>query len=299
MQQTPGIRSVTLVALGFVVSLPSFAVAAPSRYSMPWQLRPTVAATVLRADSSLATSDPQSTSATMLLGSWQVAPGLAPFLRLGVVSNSPDQGDGATLLVNPAFGATWANALRDDLKLALFLGLTAPVGQGGGNSPEAAMAPARNAGIFARSAMDNAMFAVNDFTVFPGVGLAWVAHDLTVQVEATVLQLTRVRGEDVQPDSSKTNLTSGLHVGYFFLPMLSLGMDLRYQRWLSTPKAVEDDPTGTLRDNATVAVGPRFHFAMGDTGWFRPGLSYTHPLDDPMGTNGYRIVQVDLPFVFK
>ena len=272
---------------------------AASRYSMPWQLRPAAAATALRADTAVAVSDPQTTAATMLLGSWQVAPNLAPFLRLGVVSNSPDQGDGATILVNPAFGATYAAALRDDVKLALFLGLTAPVGQGGGNSPDAAMAPTRNAGILARSAMDNAMFAVNDFTVFPGVGLAWVAYELTLQVEATLLQLTRVRGEDVQPDSSKTNFTSGVHAGYFIVPIMSLGMDLRYQRWLSTPAAVDADPTGTLRDNATIAVGPRFHFAMGDAGWLRPGISYTHPLDDPMSANGYRIVQIDLPFVFK
>jgi len=287
-----------LVAAGLVAASAPNQVDAASRYSMPWQLRPAAAASALRAASALAMSDPQTTSATMLLGSWQIVPDLAPFLRLGVVSNSPDQGEGATLLVNPAFGATYASAVGDDLRLALFLGLTAPVGQGGGNSPEAAMAPTRNAGMQARSAMDNAMFAVNDFTVFPGVGLAWVKSDVTLQAEVTFLQLTRVRGEDVQPDSSKTNLTSGLHVGYFVLSMLSLGMDLRYQRWLSTPKVVEDDPTDTLRDNATLAVGPRFHFEM-DAGWLRPGISYTHPLDDPMGKSGYRIVQIDLPFVFK
>jgi hypothetical protein len=32
--------------------------------------------------------------------------------------------------------------------------------------------------------------------------------------------------------------------------------------------------------------------------WFHPGLSYGHPLGEPMSAAGYRIVQVDLPLVF-
>jgi hypothetical protein len=267
-------------------------------------LRPAVVANVVRSDTAVAfqKDDPSgehgSTIASMLLASYKVTPQLAPFVRFGFVRNSPPIGDAGSAFVNPAFGATYAIPLGDELKLALFLGLTAPIGQGGGNTPDKATAAARSAGIYARSAMDNAMFAVNDFTIFPGVDLAWVAGGLTVQVEATVFRLTRVRGADVQPDSSKTNFTAGLFVGYFLIPQLSLGAELRHQRWLSTPKAVEVDPTGTLRDTTSFAIGPRLHIPLGESMWFRPGLAYAQGIDKPMTAQSYRIVQIDLPLFF-
>ena len=126
------------------------------------------------------------------------------------------------------------------------------------------------------------MFAVNDLVLFPGASLAYVAHGLTVQFEATLLQLMRVRGEDavnaagghINPDSSRTNFTAGLHVGYFVLPELSGAVELRHQRWLSTPAAVEADTTDTLRDTTTVAVGPRLHFKVGEKTWIRPALAF-------------------------
>jgi hypothetical protein len=117
-----------------------------------------------------------------------------------------------------------------------------------------------------------------------------------VQAEATLLQLTRVRGDKVQPDSARTNFTAGLHVGYFVLPALSLGAELRHQRWLSTPKAVAATPA--LRDTTTFAVGPRVHIEVSKGIWFRPGVSYGRGLDDPMSGQNYNIVQLDLPFQF-
>ena len=278
--------------------------AAPAPYSLPWQLRPAVAATVLRVDTALAFYEGQSggsgeTVATMILGSYKLTPELAPFVRLGVVGNSPPTGvGGAVVLVNPALGATYALKFARDFRLALFLGLTVPVGMGGGKPSEDPRALARSSGVLARSAMDNAMFAVNDFTVFPGVGLAYVAHGLTVQAEATLLQLTRVRNAAAQPDSSKTNFTTGLHVGYFVLPLLSAGAELRYQRWLSTPAAVAADATGASRDTLSVAAGARLHLRVGESTWLRPGIAYARGLDDPMARQDYHIVQVDLPVAF-
>jgi hypothetical protein len=270
---------------------------AASPYSMPWQLRPATAATAARVDSAIALADAQNTAATMILGSWKLSPTVAPLVRLGVVTNSPAAGDGATAFLNPAVGATWAPKIRDDVKLGLFIGLTAPVGQGGGDSPDAATATAVGAGVLARSAMDNAMFAVNYFTIVPGADFAWVSAGFTAQVEVTIFQLTRVRGENnpTSADSSRTNLTSGLHLGYFFLPYLSLGVDLRNQSWLAN----DSIPGGDVRkNNSTLAIGPRLHFET-NAGWFRPGVSYSHPLDDPMSKAGYQIIQIDLPFVFK
>ena len=147
------------------------------------------------------------------------------------------------------------------------------------------------------------MFAVNDFTIFPGVGFAYVNGGFTAQVEATLLQLMRVKGEDLpNSDSSKTNFTAGLHLGYFFIPQLSLGAEIRHQRWLSTPKTIEGGNAtyeeATLRDTTTFAVGPRVHFKVGEKSWFRPGIAFAMPLDNPMKDADYKIVQLDLPFIF-
>lgn len=279
----------------------SKAAAPPPPYSVPWQLRPTAAASALRLDTALAFyEDPAAnhgtTVATLLLGSFKVTPRLAPFLRLGLVRNSPSTGAGATSFANPVIGASHAQMLGQAFRLALTLGVALPLGTGGGDAPDPATAAATRSGILARSAMDNAMFAVNDLTVFPGFGLAYIADGLTVQAEATVLQLTRVRGEEVQPDSSKTNFTTGLHVGYFVLPQFSLSGELRYQRWLSTPSFVEAD--SALRDTLSVAVGVRLHLSLGASRWLRPGLAYARGLDDPMTRQNFHVLQLDLPVFF-
>jgi hypothetical protein len=244
-----------------------------------------------------ASSDGQ-TSVTFVLGSWRVAPKFALLGRLGLVANSPPVGESAVSVVNPIVGGLYAFTPAKDLRAALFLGSSIPVGMGGGNSPDLEVAIATRSGILARSAMDNAMFAVNDWTIFPGAGLAYVKRGFTAQAEATVLQLTRVRGEDLQKDSSKTNFTSGVHLGYFVRPSVSLGGEFRYQRWLSTPVAVEADPTGTLRDTASIAVGVRFHIRSGERTWLRPGIAYARGLDDPMDAQSYDILHVDFPIVF-
>jgi hypothetical protein len=298
---------------------------APPPYSLPWQLRPAVVANVVRSDTSIAlyenpvSGNTGTTVASMLLGSYKLTPEFAPLIRLGVVSNSPPDGttampavDSAFGFVNPVLGGTYAIKLGTDFKLAFFLGVTIPVGMGGGDKPDPASKAARAAGIPARSAMDNAMFAVDDFTVFPGVDFAYVAGGFTAQAEATLLQLTRVRGDTApaagmpasNPDASKTNLTMGLNVGYFFIPQLSAGAELRHQRWLSTPLGVKKDEAlpdamqlGT-RDTSTFAIGLRYHAKLSETMWLRPGVSLSMPIDDPMSKSKYKIIQLDIPFAF-
>ncbi|MBI2893592.1 MAG: hypothetical protein HYY06_08560 [Deltaproteobacteria bacterium] len=274
--------------------------APPPPYSLPWQLRPAAVATVVRSDTAVAFYEDAagngSTVATTLLGSYKLTPWLAPLVRLGFVSNAPG-GDGSGVsLVNPVLGATGLWPLGSDLRLTGFLGFAIPVGMGGGNSPDADARSAAGSGILARSAMDNAMFAVNYFTVFPGIDLAFVKGGFTAQLEVTVLELLRVRGEEVDADEARTNFTAGLHLGYFVIPQVSLGAELRYQRWLSTPVFVEAD--SKKRDTLTLAVGPRFHIKLSDTMWIRPGVAYARGMDDPMSGQDYNVVQVDLPVSF-
>lgn len=289
---------------------------APPPYSIPWQLRPAAAGNVVRLDSTLALHDSAFSSAYLLLGSYRIIPNFAVMLRLGLAQNGPDEGDGATVFVNPAVGATYVLSLPSNMRLAFFLGLTVPVGMGGGDDPDLADVAARSSGIWTRAAMDNAMFAVNDFTVFPGVDFAWVSGGLTVQAEVTLLELIRVRGgcsanpcePGRQADETKTNLTMGLHVGYFIIPQLSLGAEIRHQRWLTTPAAVEadearpDDMQVGARDTTTWAVGARVHVPLGDGMSIRPGIAFSMALDGPMFGDppgeDYKLIQIDIPFAF-
>ena len=281
-------------------------------YSIPFQLRPAAAVTVLRTDTSFAFYDDPaadadgSTVASTLLASYRVTENISPLVRIGMVSNEPSNAEGAAGFLNPVLGVTYALPLSPELRLALFFGMALPLGSGGGDSPDPAKVASNAAGIRARSAMDNAMFAVNDLTLFPGASLAWVKDGWTLQIEATLLQLLRVRGEDavnaagapLNPDSARTNLTAGVHAGYFFFPELSAAVELRHQRWVSTPAAVENDPTDTLRDTTTVALGPRFHFKVGESTWIRPALALAFGLDDPLRRWESTSVQLDIPFIF-
>jgi hypothetical protein len=280
----------------------------PPPYSLPWQLRPASAGTAVRLDTAFAFyEDPTSHKSgsvivPMASFSYKVVKGFAPILRLGLSSNSPPDapapaGDSGVAFLNPVLGATYSLELSPELRLAFFLGLTVPVGSGGGDKPDVATANALKTGIPARSAMDNAMFAVDYFTIFPGVDFAFVSGGFTAQAEATLFQLGRVRGSaDPTTDPSRTNLTMGFHAGYFVIPLISIGAEIRHQRWLSTPKAVTAN--ATARDTTTIAIGPRFHFQVSKGKWLRPGIAFAFPLDDPMKKSSYKIVQLDIPFSF-
>jgi hypothetical protein len=302
---------------------PAAAKPKPPPYSLPWQLRPAVAASVVRSDTAFAFykdaagKESGSTIASMLLASYKVTDEFAPLVRIGVAQNSPPSSlmanmkpvDSAVNFLNPVLGGTYAIKPAKPLRLAFFLGVTLPIGSGGGDDAKPEHTTANAAGIRARSAMDNAMFSVNDFAVFPGVDFAYVSGGFTAQVEATVFQLMRVRGSKQpatglakNPDKSKTNFTAGLHVGYFIIPMLSLGAEIRHQRFVSTPKSVAADeaaaaPQG-LRDTTSWAIGPRAHFKLTSSIWFRPGIAFSMPLDNPMKKASYKIVQLDLPIAF-
>jgi hypothetical protein len=293
----------------------------PPPYSLPWQLRPVVAGNVVRSDTAwaffkdAAGKESGASVASMLLFSYKVTDAIAPMIRLGVASMRPPRQyavnmkdvDSATNFLNPVLGVTWALKPAKPLRLAFFLGVTLPIGSGGGDDASLNSIQANSPfGIRTRSAMDNAMFSPNDLTVLPGVDFAYVSHGFTVQVEATLLQLMRVKGDGgavpKNPDSSKTNLTMGVHVGYFIIPQLSVGAELRHQRFLSTPDAVKKDeasaaPVG-LRDQTTWAIGPRAHFKLGESIWFRPGIAFSMPVDDPMSKFEYKVVQLDLPVAF-
>jgi hypothetical protein len=271
-----------------------------------------VAATVLRLDTSFARYEDKASSlgltgATSLTASYRIpgtgpaTAGLAPVVRVAFVADAPPSGKRGAAFVNPLIGAGYALKLDGGFRLNGFAGVTIPVGMGGGRSPKARALDARLKGPNARAQLDNSLFAVNDTAVVLGAGAAWVSRGWTAQIEASLFHLVRVRGEGAQPEATKTNLTGGVHVGWFIVPAFSIGGELRYQRWLNPPFAVEHDLTGATRDTMTFAIGPRFHVELGALGWLRPGVSYQRAVDKPLAAAApnYHIVQLDLPLVFK
>ncbi|HNN50078.1 MAG TPA: hypothetical protein PKO07_03595 [Pseudomonadota bacterium] len=208
---------------------------------------------------------------------------------------------------NLFLGGFYSHKFADNFRFSLFFGTTIPVGSGtsAATEPGASLAEAPT-GQLARSAMDNVMFAVNDWAMVEGLDLAYIGHRLTVQAEVTFFELFRVRNEAANPDVYKVNFTTGLHIGYFVANWMSLGAELRYQRWLSDPKSVVADeanadkglPVQGLRQNLSLGIGPRFHIKLPGGKWIRPGIGYEPGLYGVMGNRKYHVLQIDIPILF-
>lgn len=273
--------------------VPLPAKAAP--YSLPWHLRPAVAVSAVRSDTVVAFQDVSRTVVTFLSASWKIVPDVAISARYGWVYDAPESGPSRSALTNLGLAGLWAPKLTSAFRLPLSAGVVLPIAQGGGGAPDPEDQKAIASGSYARSAMDNAMFAANDLSLFAGLALAYVEDGVTLQLETTFFLLAREKGGASQRDTMKANTTWAAHVGYYIVPALSIGGELRYQDFIAPPQGIKNKPE--RRDASTAAIGLRGHFKLGDHS-FHPGVAYAHPLDDPMAAAGYRIVQVDLPFVF-
>lgn len=273
----------------------------PPPYSAPWLLRPATVANAVRLDETVAFyEDPASgqsgaTAVTSLSASRKFGARWAGLARLSWVHNDAVTGPSGSALSNLVLGVNHVRPLSGPWRLSAFTAVALPVGTGSGDNPDPGDAAAITSAVPARSAMDNTLFAVNYWGAFLGGGVARVTPALTAQFEMTVMHTRRTRGPETQ-DESRTNLTTGIHLAHFFSPRLSLGAEVRMQRWLSDAAPVKTNPAA--RDQFTFAIGPRLHFKVGPKSWLRPGISYTRALDDPMSDRGYDIVQVDAPISF-
>lgn len=276
------------------------AVPAPPQYAAPWGLPSVFSGTGVRLDNSFALSkDMQSqgvfTDASVLGMSYKIRPGFAVAAKVGWVVNQPATGDSQTTVSNPAIGANFTVPFGNGIFLGAALSTTIPVGMGGGNTPNRPALVADRAGIFARSALDQALFSTNYLTIVPMVSAAWLGHGTTVQGTAALTQAIRTRGELVSTDAYQTGMGMGLHVGYFPIRPLSIGTELRYVVALTATPQVKMDPA--MREQVSVAVGIRGHLAVGPSS-IHPGLSYTRGIDAPMARASYNVIGVDLPVVF-
>jgi hypothetical protein len=271
-------------------------------YSLPWGLRPTAAPTLVRSDTAFGffrsdAAGKQSTVASTLLAGYSFLPGLGAYIRGAYVYQSVEKSESSGGLANPLLFALYSPRVSDIFRLSFFAGVAFGLGQGGGDSPRLPQRSAVLSGINARSAMDNALFVSNYTTPTVGFDIAYVDHGLTIQGEVTLLQLIRNRGENVDTDATRTNFTTGLHIGYQIVSPLIISAELRHQRWLSTPSFVEKN--SSLRDTTTVGIGARVSFKLAKGLLARPGLSYARGLDNPLTDLNYNIIQLDIPILFN
>lgn len=286
-----------------VVPLPG---PATEPYVSPFLLRGVGAGNALQLDTTVApytdskTKLGQTATVSLFSVSARVASELALNVKFGVVRNdhpSAPSSTASTGATNLAFGGMWGTTIADYWRVSASACIAAPIGAGGGSRPDVDNAAAMKAAVLARGGMDNTMFAVNDVPIPLGLDVAYVRRGFTAQVELTVAPMVRARGAQSSPDRSKVNATSGLFFGYFLVPrQFSVGAELRYQRYLSTPDAVAKD--SSLRDNLTTGGGVRGYFELASNVSFRPGLSYGTGLEGAVADRHFQMVQVDLPIAF-
>jgi hypothetical protein len=278
---------------------------APPPYVLPFQLRPAIAPNVVRLDFPLAMYGRQSdtiagglTIAPTIVASYRVLPWLAPLVRLGMFSNSPTDGASGTGFDNPLIGVLATPNAGNGFRPSFYAAFTIPVGSGGGDAPDAGVAAATGRGRAARSYLDNALMLPNYFAAVQGVGLAYLRNGFTIQAEATVLEFVRVRGPAATQNSSIVNSTWDLWLAYSIMPQLSVGIELRHQRFLSTPLAVSANHA--LREQTTIAVGVRTKIALGSGIVMPLGIAYIRGIDEPMQGSGasYNTIWIDVPVLF-
>jgi hypothetical protein len=269
-------------------------------YTAPFQLRGVIPKNGFRVDTVLGLyrlADSNAQVTVMLVSAqWRVAEPFALQVRWGIDSNQTGNDNSRTGIVNPTLGGLVGVAIGRDLRFAVSVAIGAPVATGGGDAPDPNQVALQQEGALARSAMDNVAFAVNDLGFPSGLSLAYVRSGVTAQIDVTLIPSVRVKAKNTQPDSSKVNSTHGLFFGYAFTRALSLGLELRYQRFLTTPSAVERDPS--LRDNLTVAVGPRFSLELSSSAWIRPAITFGRGLVGRTEQQSFQMIQLDVPISF-
>ena len=282
--------------------------AKPAPYALPWQLRPLAIVNVLRLDVTPSTYKDKNdqngfVTTSVLTGGRTLTKDLMAVVRLTAIANRPaDSAADANNIANPVFGLMRVSKLNPKYKLGLFLGVTAPVGSGGSSKPNKFRQAANPIGALSRAAMDNAIFAVNYTSVIPGIGLGYNAHKLTLQGEATLLALTRVRGSGVDKDAFRLNSTAGLTVGYTFAPSIAAIAELHYQRWLINDTV--DAAAKPARQNLALMAGPRFTIKT-RRATLRPGVALGVGLAGAVANNSYTspvhavtTVFIDVPVIF-
>ncbi len=238
------------------------------------------------------------TYVTTLITSYKVSDNLALILRGAWVKNSAPEGGPdprGSAWSNGVIGANYSRTFGTCWRWTGFLGSNIPWGSGGGDSPQTRRRCGPPGGQ--RRAVADGGLALRRQLLDRDRG---GRPDLRVAG-----RVPSVRGDVLSADARARTRHRGLledqlHRRGARRSLLLAGLLFREPSSGSNagcpPLApVRADPAA--RQQLTFGIGPRFHFKVGKS-WFRPGVSYSRALDDPMARKGYDIVQLDLPIAF-
>ncbi len=278
-------------------------------YSLPFLLRGISPTNSIRLESVYSfyetnpTKDQGFIQLYTLSASKKISESLAIFIKQAIAHNNPSGTyKSAHILSNPAIGLLKSITLSEKTKLAFSLTNTIPLGSGKGNTPNSNARFANTIAQLSRSAMENSLYASNYTAIIPGIDLALLEKNYSVQFEANLFQLIRIDGEKVDKDKYRTNLTLGLSSGIKLSNALNFIGELRYQRWLNND-AVEKTANPAI-DNLTLGIGPRFNFKL-STLTIKPAISYSQALygaiaktNRSSASGNYKTITLDLPIIF-
>ena len=244
---------------------------------------------VLSSSMVMRSAPAQSTLLMVLSGSYDFTAWLSSFVRLGWVRNAPSNAEAASGIANPALGFTGQVPFGKHVKVGGVAGATLPLGSGGGNTPHPAALKAWVSSVD----WGGAMFAVDHVDVFGGLKASYSLDRFTLQVESTLHQLGRVRGEAVDPIGAAATVTgSQATASCAILPALSLSSGLAETRFWNTPKAIRDSPDS--RVDYFFIVGASLDLRLARGIGFTPGLLYARALDLPLRAEKFQVVELDL-----
>jgi len=158
---------------------------------------------------------------------------------VGTVHNASSDEASATGLANPALGASYQIELGKHVKVGALTGLTLPI-----RLRRRKRAQRRRVRAWTNSIdWGGAMFAVDHLDLFNGVRGAFAYDRLTLQLETTVHELVRVRGEAVDPIGAAATVTgSTATVSYAILPQLVVSTRARRDALLEHARLHPGEP---------------------------------------------------------
>lgn len=226
----------------------------------------------------------QQTLIQVLSGSYAVNSWLSAWGRVGWAADS------ATAFANPAAGLTANVPIGKHLVLGGLVGLTAPLGTGGGNAPSANLLKAWTNSID----WGGAMYAVDHVDAMAGVHGAFTLGNATLALDSTLHELTRVRGEKVDPLGAHASVTSTTAtLSYALHPKLTLSSAMSETRFWNKPTCIQESPASAQDYFFIAGVSSAVNIGGVDVA---PALSYARALDLPLSADKFQVVELDLGF---
>ena len=208
---------------------------------------------------------------------YDVTPELRAFVRYGLIDNYAPGRSHAASVSNPVLGGSYGTSPMRLLRLAAEAGLVLPLGSGGGDDPAAGIAGANVRG----RALYPTMFDPNYLTPYVGASAATIRTPVVGRLELGFDPSIKTSGGDAF-DGMKTRLRVTAHAGYRVVAQVEPFVEMRWFRFLSTPKFVEVD--GALADNLFAGIGVAAAF-----GPLRAQVIYLRAFDAPLVRDDFSV----------